>query len=109
MSIARKISDAILHEIRAFLREYMRETEIAVKRRLQKLLIMGVIVSVLTALVISLLGSAALFLLVGSLKYLETSMPAWKAWDIMGLTAGVVGAVLFLVLFMIIKKQIQSL
>jgi hypothetical protein len=109
MSIARKISDAILNEIRAILREYMRETEIAVKRRLQKFLIMLVIVGVLTALVISLLGSASLFLLIGSLKYLELSMPAWKAWDIIGLTSVVVGGVLFLVLFMIIKKQLRDL
>jgi hypothetical protein len=60
------------------------------------------------ALIISLLGSAALFLLIGQLKYLSTFMPVWMAWDIMGITSGIIGALLLLVLFIIIRKQLRS-
>ena len=109
MSLVRKITDALLIEIKAILREYVHETETALKKRLQRLLITGIIVSVLVSLVISLLGSASLFLLIGSLKYLSTFMPEWRAWDIMGITSGVIGGVLFLVLFIIIRKQLRSL
>jgi glycopeptide antibiotics resistance protein len=35
-------------------------------------------------------------------------MPAWKAWDIMDLTSGVIGGLLFLVLFIIIRKQLRT-
>ena len=108
MPLLREIIDALLNEIKAILREYMQETENALKKRLQRLLIMGIVVSVLLALVISLIGSAALFLLIGQLKYLSTMMPEWEAWDIMGLTSGVIGALLSLVLFIIIKKQLRT-
>jgi di/tricarboxylate transporter len=109
LSLVKKITDALLNEIKAILREYVHETETALKKRLQRLLITGIIVSVLSSLVISLLGSASILLLIGSLKYLSTFMPEWKAWDIMGLTSGVVGGLLFLVLFTIIRKRLRSL
>jgi hypothetical protein len=109
LSIVRKITDMILGEIRAILGEYAQEMEDALKRRLKKLLIMGIVISILSALVISLLGSASLFLLIGSLEYLSTFMPMWKAWDIMGLTSGVIGGLLFLVLFLIIRRELKSL
>ena len=109
MSLVRRITDALLNEIRAILREYVRETETALKKRLQRLLITGIIVSILSALVISFLGSASIFVLIGSLKYLSTFMPEWKAWDIMGLTSGVVGGLLFLALFIVIRKRLRSL
>jgi amino acid transporter len=109
LSFVKKIAEEILNEIRATLREYAHETEAALKKRLRKILTIGIIVGVLTTLVVSLLGSAVLFILIGSLKYLETSMPAWKAWDIMGLTSGVIGGVLFLVLIVIIRKQLRSI
>ena len=108
MTLVREIIDALLNEIKAVLREYVHETEAALKKRLKRLLITGIIGSVLLALVISLLGSAALFLLIGQLKYLSTFMPAWEAWDIMGLTSGVIGALLLLVLFIIIRKQLRT-
>jgi hypothetical protein len=104
----REIIDELFNEIKAILKEYMRKTENAIKKRLQRLLIIGVIVSALSALVILLIGSAFIFLLIGSLKYLSTFMPEWKAWYIMGLTSGVIGALLFLVLFIIIRKQLRS-
>jgi hypothetical protein len=97
-----------MDEIKAILREYAEETEAALKKRLKRLVIMGIITSVLVSLVISLLGTASLFLTIGELKYLSMTMPAWKAWDIMGLTSGVVGGVLFLALFLIIRRQFRS-
>ena len=103
-----EIIKLLFNEIRTILREYVHETETALKKRLKRLLITGIIVSVLLTLVISLFGSAALFLLIGQLKYLSTFMPAWMAWDIMGITSGIIGALLLLVLFIIIRKQLRS-
>jgi hypothetical protein len=57
---------------------------------------------------ISLAGSAALFFLIGSLRYLETFLPAWEAWLIMGATSAVVAAALFVVLFLIIRRQLAT-
>jgi len=108
LSFVREIIDALLKEIKAVLKEYVHETEAAIKKRLQRLLISGIIVSILLFVVISLIGSAALFLLIGQLKYLSTFMPAWQAWDVMGLTAGVVGALLLLVLFIFIRKRLRT-
>jgi glycopeptide antibiotics resistance protein len=108
LSFIRKFTDAIFDEVRAILREYAHETEAALKRRLKRLVLMGIITSILVSLVISMLGTADLFLTIGELKYLSTMMPAWKAWDIMGVTSGVSGAVLFLVLYLIIRKQFSS-
>ena len=108
MPTIREIIDAVFNEIKAILREYVHETSIALKKRLQKLLITGIIVSILLAIVISLFGSAVLFLIVGQLKYLSTFMPAWMAWDIMGLTSGAIGALFLLVLYLIIRKQLRT-
>jgi hypothetical protein len=108
MPLLREIIDGLLKEIKAVLKEYMHETEAAVKKRLKKILITGIIGSILMALIIALIGSAALFLLIGQLKYLSTFMPEWAAWDIMGLTAGIIGAVLLVALFLIIRKQLKS-
>jgi len=108
LSFVRKITDAIVHEIKVILREYVNETEAALKKRLRKLLIIGAVISILTALVIAFLGSASLFILIGTLKYLETSMPAWKAWDIVGLTSGVIAVLLLLMLVIFIRKQLNS-
>jgi len=106
LPLLREIIDEFLKEVKAVFREYVHETEVALKKRLQRLLISGLIVSVLFVLVISLIGSAAIFLLIGSLKYLSTFMPVWQAWTIMGLTSGVIGGLLFAVLFIIIRKQL---
>jgi di/tricarboxylate transporter len=108
LTLVREIIDALRDEIKAVLREYVRETKTALKKRLQRLLIISIIGSVLLSLVISLIGSAALFLLIGQLKYLETFVPSWEAWDIMGLTSGVIAGLLFLMLFIIIRKQLRS-
>ena len=104
----REIIGAILSEIKAILKEYMNETEAALKKRLKRLIIISIIGSVLMALGISLLGSASLFILIGSFKYLSTSMPEWAALYIMGITSGIIAAALFLALFIIIRKQLRS-
>ena len=108
MSSLKEIIYLLLNEVKSILREYLLKTEDALKKRLQRLLISGIIVSVLVSLVILLAGSAALFLLIGSLKYLSTFMPVWMAWTIMGLTSAVISALLFVVLFIFIKKQLKS-
>ncbi len=104
----REIIGAILNEIKTILKEYMNEAEAAFKKRLKRLLIISIISSVLMALGISFLGSASLFILIGSFKYLSTSMPAWEALYIMGITSGVAAGILFLALFIIIRKQLRS-
>lgn len=101
------IGDALLDEVRAVIRRYVHETEIEFKMRVRKILIMGIVVSALSTLLISLLGSASLFLLIGSLKYLITFMPEWKAWDIMGLTSAAAAAVVCLLLVTVIRRQLK--
>jgi flagellar basal body-associated protein FliL len=104
----REIIAAILNEIKAALKEYANEAEAAFKKRIKKLLIISIVGAVLMALGISLAGSAALFILIGSLRYLETSMPAWQAWLIIGATSAIASAALFIALFLIIRKQLKS-
>ena len=108
LASVREIIKAFLNEVKAILREYVDETETALKKRLKKLLITGITISILLALVISFIGSASLFILIGSLKYLSTFMPAWEAWYITGITSGVIGALLLLALFIIIRRQLRS-
>ena len=104
----REIIGAILSEIKAILKEYMNEAEASVKKRLKKLIIISIVGSVLMALGISFIGSASLFILIGSFKYLSTSMPAWEALYIMGITSGIIAGVLFFALFIIIRNQLRS-
>jgi len=103
-----EIIKLLFNEVKAFLKEYLNETQTALKKRLKKLLITSIIVSVLLTLVISFIGSASLFSLIGSLEYLMTFMPAWKAWYITGISSGVIGALILLGLFLFIRKQLKS-
>ena len=103
-----EIIGALFKELKIILREFVHETEAALKKQLKKLLITSIIISILLALVISFLGSAAIFTLIGSLKYLSTFMPAWNAWYITGISSGVIGALILLVLYLIVKKQFSS-
>ena len=103
----REIIGAILSEIKSLLKEYMNEAEEAFKKRLKRLLIISIIGSVLMALGISFLGSASLFVLIGSFKYLSNSMPAWEALYIMGITSGITAGIFFFALFIIIRKTIK--
>ena len=86
----------------------MNEAEVAVKKRLKRLLIISIVGSVLMALGISFIGSASLFILIGSFKYLSTSMPAWEALYIMGITSGIIAGALFFALFILIRNQLRS-
>jgi hypothetical protein len=108
MTTIKEIIILLFSEIKAILKESLKETETALKKRLKKLLITSIIVSVLLALIISLIGSASLFILIGSLEYLMTFMPAWKAWYITGISSGVIGALILLGLFLFIRKQLNS-
>lgn len=108
MPTIKEIIEALFNEIKAILKEYLNETEAALKKRLKKLLISSIIVSVLITLVISFIGSASLFILIGSLEYLMTLMPAWKAWYITGISSGVIGALLLFGLLLFIRKQLRS-
>jgi integral membrane sensor domain MASE1 len=99
---------ALLNEVKATIKDYLSEQEEALKPRLKKLLIISITGAVLLALGISMAGSAALFILIGSLRYLETFMPAWAAWLIMGATAAIAAAALFLALYIIIRKQLTT-
>ena len=105
MPTIKEIIEALFNEIKALFKEYLNETETALKKRLKKLLISSIIVSVLTTLVISFIGSASLFILIGSLEYLMTLMPAWKAWYITGISSGVIGALILFGLLLFIRKQ----
>ena len=98
----------VLNEAKLALREYMLDTEDALKKRIKKILIYGIVTSVLVALITSFLGSASLFILIGSLRYLQLSMPAWAAWYTVGISSGITGGVLVLVLFLIIRKQLKG-
>jgi hypothetical protein len=108
MASVKEIIYALLNEARAIIREYLQDTKAALKNRLKKLLVISIIGMVLLALVISFIGSASLFILIGSLKYLTIFMPAWQAWYIIGITSGVIGGLLLLVLFIVIRKQLRK-
>ena len=108
MPTIKEIIEAFFNEIKDVIKKYVREEEDALKKRLKKLLITSIIISILVSLVISFIGSASLFILIGSLKYLMTFMPAWKAWYITGITSGVIGGLLILVLVIIIRNQFKS-
>jgi hypothetical protein len=95
-------------QIKAALKEYLDKQEAALKVRLKKILTISIVGAVLLSLGISLAGSAALFFLIGSLRYLETFMPAWQAWLIMGATSAVVAAAVFVMLFLIMRKQLAT-
>jgi hypothetical protein len=104
----REIIEILFNEIKAVLREFVHETEAALNKRLKKLLITSIIISILLVLTISFIGSAAIFAQIGSLEYLMTFMPAWKAWYITGISSGVIGALILLGLFLFIRKRLKS-
>jgi uncharacterized membrane protein YccC len=104
----KEIIEAFFNEIKAIIKEYVHEQEAALKKRLKNLLITSIIIIILVSMVILFIGSAYLFILIGSLKYLMTFMPAWKAWYITGIITIVIGALLFLALFIIIRKRLKS-
>lgn len=104
----RELIAGFLNEVKDILKQYLSETEVAIKKRLQRILVISVMGMILLAIVIALAGAAVLFLLVGSLRYLEMSMPPWEAWDIMGLVAAVFAVALGTLLFLMIRKQLST-
>lgn len=95
-----------LSDVKCILKEYVHETEVAIKKRIQKIVVAAIIAVVLLALVVAFFGVAVLFILVGLLKYLSTFMPAWEAWFVIGVTSAVIGAVVLVGLFLILRKQL---
>lgn len=55
MVALKEIIFLLLNEAKSILKEYMRDTEAAVKKRIKRMLIYGIIISVLVALVTSFL------------------------------------------------------
>lgn len=109
MSVSiKELIASVLNEIKTAIKEYLNKQEPAVKARLRKMLIVSITVSVLLAIGISLAGSASLFILIGSLRYLQTFLPAWAAWYIIGATSAIAAAVLFIALYLIIRRQLSN-
>jgi hypothetical protein len=107
MSVKEAIT-SFLNQIKAALKEYMSKQEAALKTRLKKILIVSITGAVLMSVGISLAGSASLFILIGSLRYLETFLPAWQAWYIIGASSAVAAAAFFVALYLLIRKQLAS-
>jgi hypothetical protein len=107
MSI-KEIIKQFLDEVKCVLKEYAEKQEAAFKTRLKKILVFSIASMVILALAISLAGSAALFFLIGSLRYLQTFLPAWQAWLVMAATSGIIAAALFFALYLIIRKQLAT-
>jgi hypothetical protein len=102
----RELISLFFNEIKAAIKEFAQTEEKALKQRLKKILIVSIVGSVLMALGISLAGTASLFILIGSLRYLELTLPAWEAWLIMGTTSAIAAA-LFITLALVIRKQLK--
>lgn len=107
MSVKEAIT-SFLNQIKAILKEYLSKQEAALKARLKRILILSITGAVLMSVGISLAGAASLFILIGSLRYLETFLPAWEAWYIIGGTSAVAAAILFIALYLIIRSQLFS-
>ena len=106
--LIKEIITGFLDELKKALKEYAQKQEAQVKARLKKILIISITSMVILAIAVSMAGTAALFFLIGSLRYLQTFLPAWMAWMIMGATSAIVAAVLFVTLFLIIRKQLAA-
>lgn len=104
----RQLLTQFFDELKATLKEYLSKQEAALKVRLKRILIISIVGAVLMAFGISMAGSAALFFLIGSLRYLETFLPAWQAWLIIGVTSAITAAALFIALYLIIRKQLAQ-
>ena len=104
----KEIIRSFLEELRCVLKEFADKQEAVLKTRLKKILITSIMGAVILSLAISLAGAAALFFLIGTLRYLETFLPAWQAWLVMASIAGVIAAALFITLYLIIRKQLAT-
>lgn len=108
MAPLKDVLKQLFNEIKTALEEYFQETEAVMKQRIKKLLIFSIATTILLSVAISMIGAASLFFLIGSLRYLQTFMPAWQAWMVIGGTAAVVAAALLISLALIIYRQFRA-
>ncbi|MCW4029145.1 MAG: hypothetical protein NWE92_05810 [Candidatus Bathyarchaeota archaeon] len=95
-------------EVKAAIKEYTKKQEAAFKQRLKKLLVISIVSTVLLSIAITTTAAASLFFLIGFLRYLETFLPPWQAWMVIGVTSAATAAGLFGGLAFIIKKQTST-
>ncbi len=100
--------EEIYEEIKCFLKKLFDETEAKIKIRLKRMLLYGIIIGVLVAVLTSLFGSGVFFFLIGSILYLYTFLPLWLAIMIMGINAVVIGVVILLVIYIILRKKLGT-
>jgi hypothetical protein len=97
-----------LNELKEALEEFAQKQEAALKKRLKRILTLTVTGAIILAIGIAFGGAAAIFILIGALRYLETFMPSWEAWLIIGAIAAFTAAALFTSLYMIINKELAG-
>ncbi len=105
--LSKETVEELINEVKAAVRDYLRDAENTLRKRLKRLLVVSVVGLVLVALVVSFVGSAVIFIAVGSLKYLSLFLPAWQAWIVMGVVSIVVGVLLLVVVFLIIRRELS--
>jgi uncharacterized protein involved in cysteine biosynthesis len=108
MSLTKKTVEDFLDEIKAAVKEYLQKLETSFKQRLKKLLIVTIITAVLLAAAMSFIGTASIFIIIGSLKYFIMFLPAWLAWILMGIISILIGVALLVIVFLIIRSQLKS-
>jgi hypothetical protein len=108
MASIKEIIYALLNEVKNILKEYINDSQNNLKKRIKKLLILTITSTIMIALIVSFIGSASIFILIGSLKYLMTFLQPWQAWYIVGITSGIIGGLLILILFLLIRKQLKT-
>src|SRR5512138_1154368 len=101
----KEVIKSFLEDLKCSLKEYASKQEAALKERLKKILIISITGIAILALAILIAGTASLFFLIGSLRYLETFLPAWQAWLVMAAIAGVIATILFIALYILIRKH----
>ena len=104
----KEIIKSFLEDLKCVLKEYADKQETVLKARLKRILIISITGMLILALSISLAGAASLFILIGTLRYFETFLPAWQAWLVMAVIAGVIAAALFTTLYLLIRKQLKT-
>ena len=109
MSLLGRIANMLFGDVRSAVDVFVREIEDVFKERVRAVLVTCVIIGFLSALAFLMLGSASILLLIGSVKYLSTTMPVWEAWETAGLIAGFVGLILLFALFIVTRKRLNSL
>jgi hypothetical protein len=103
MSVVQQIIDTLTYEIRRAIRKQIHQGEVAFERYLRKVLVKVLKLLALSMMGVVLIASASVFLLVGTILYLERFMPNYLAWSVVGLISGLVGAILFLLLYIQVR------